>query len=89
MNEADINNCSVNSTTLQGYRDIGGIIGYAGGGSVSGCSINGVTIKVDNSNNYKNYSSIGQHDANSIVGESHGTIEGCTGTATINFLNNM
>ena len=88
MNIANIKNCSVNSTTLQGYRDIGGIIGYAGGGSVSGCSINGVTIKVDKSNNYKNYSSIGEHDANDIVGEPHGTIEGCTGTASISFQTN-
>ena len=86
MNIADVSNCSVSNTSIQGYRDIGGIIGYIDGGTVSACTINNVTIYVDNIHNYKNYTTLSEHDANDYVGESHVTVSDCNGTANINSL---
>lgn len=78
-----IKDCVVNNTTIQGYRDLGGIVGYARG-PVSGCSIDGVTITVDKTHDYKQ-SDYGddnsKYDAGSIVGD--GTSTDCTGEATI------
>lgn len=62
-----IKDCTVSSTSITGYRDLGGIIGCASGEStVSGCklvmgkdakdnTISTVTIDVDRSHNYMNY----------------------------------
>ena len=81
-----VDTCSVTDTSITGYRDIGGIAGYLqSNSSVKNSNITNVTINVDKSHNYKNYSSPNEFDANSIVGESKGTIADCTGVATINF----
>lgn len=92
MHKADIRDCTVENTTIKGYRDIGGIAGYIGkdGESVEiavvkNCTISNVTILVDKTYNYKNYVDIDDHDAKSIVGEYYGTIENCPGEAIINF----
>lgn len=61
-------NCSVKETYLSGYRDMGGLMGYAKGGTVTGNSIENVTINVDNSVNYKNYGAQKQYNVGSIIG---------------------
>lgn len=68
-----VKNCSVSNNTITGYRDIGGVVGYANASTtVSDNTISGGTITVDNSHNYKNYTVDTAHDANPIVGEAAG-----------------
>ena len=59
---------TVENVTVQGYRDIGGIAGYAKD-SVVNNKVNGLTLIIDNTHNYKNYTAVANHDANAIVGE--------------------
>ena len=54
--------------TMTGYRDMGGIVGYAYG-SVKGNKVEGITFNVDNEHNYKEYTMRSQYDINAIVGE--------------------
>lgn len=68
MRYGSVLNCSVKDTDLSGYRDMGGIMGYAYGGTVTGNSIENVTINVDNSVNYKNYGAQKQYNVGSIIG---------------------
>ncbi len=79
-----VTNCTVENTTIQGYRDLGGIVGYSRG-TVSNCKVlSGVKIIATYSEgqNYENFATEDAHDANSIVGD--GTAEGsCEGTAEI------
>lgn len=72
MNVADISGCKVSDTTIQGYRDLGGVIGYTDSGAVTNNTVSNVTIKVDNSHNYKEYTSFAEYDANAIIGEKCG-----------------
>ena len=70
-----VNNCNVSgsNTIITGYRDIGGVVGYANGQTtVSGNTISGGKITVDNTHNYKGYATGAAHDANPIVGEASG-----------------
>ena len=86
MNIADIKDCVVKDTTIKAYRDIGGIAGFCGSGNVAECSVDNVTITIDNTQNYKNFTSNDQYNANSIVGRNGGaTLTNCKGTATINY----
>ncbi len=78
-----IKDCKVNNVKIQGYRDLGGIVGYAKD-EVSGCTISEVTITVDITHDYKNYATAAEYDANSIVGEGGANATNCTGEATIN-----
>ncbi len=81
---AVIDGCTVQGVTIKGYRDLGGIAGYSAG-TVQNCQIlDNVTITVDNSHPYKGYTTPAQYDANSIVGENHGTMTNNTGDATLN-----
>ena len=65
-----ITNCTVENCTLSGYRDLGGILGYANGAvNVDGNTVNGLTIYINNTHNYNNYTDQSQYDANAIVGE--------------------
>ncbi len=87
---ATINNCKVENTVLSGYRDIGGIVGYANKGSViTNNSIDNVTVTINLAHNYKNYTTLDKHDANSIIGEidpedsAYVKVENNTGTATV------
>lgn len=68
---AEVNGCTVENAAIQGYRDLGGIVGYANTTSkVTGNALKGiVTITVDKSHNYKEYTSEAQYDANPYVGE--------------------
>lgn len=87
-NSVAVENCSIKNAEISGYRDMGGIIGCADGG----CSIKNnvigenVVITVDNTHNYKNYTSNNSYNVSSVVGRTVGTVEntGNTGTATIN-----
>ncbi len=66
-----VENCTVTDCVLQGYRDLGGIIGYASGSVIKNNTVNGLTVYVDNSHNYKNYTTLGTggNDANPVIGE--------------------
>ena len=59
---------TVSDTTIVGYRDLGGIVGYAKD-SVTNNKVINVTVIQDNAHNYKNYSSKDEFDAGSIVGD--------------------
>ena len=76
---------TVKNTDIKGYRDLGGIVGYATGTTVTGNTVGTlVTITVDNTHNYKNYAIPTDYDANSIIGENHAkTSTGNTGSASI------
>ncbi len=84
-----VTGCTVENATIQGYRDLGGIVGYASPCfSVKDNKLEGtVIIKVDASQNYKNYKNQSDYDANAYVGEaaSTATVSGNTGTATIDY----
>ncbi len=65
-----IDGCTVENTTVHGYRDIGGIAGYSEG-TVQNCATVGVTLSRDTTeaHNYKNYTEEKQFDCNPIVGD--------------------
>ena len=87
---AEVNGCTVENAAIQGYRDLGGIVGYANTTSkVTGNALKGtVTITVDKSHNYKEYTSDAQYDANPYVGEksAEATVSDNTGEAIIHYL---
>ncbi len=93
INGVILSGCSAEYVTVTGYRDLGGIVGYARNYTdyscvISGCSIDNVTINVDKTHNYKGYDSDSRYDANSIVGEATSEVtvgSGNTGTAIINY----
>ncbi len=64
-----INNCTVENSTVQGYRDIGGIVGYAHG-VVTNNTVKNITLNVDKAHNYKNYTDDKEFDCNTVIGES-------------------
>lgn len=72
LSYANIKNCSVKNTTIQAYRDLGGIVGYANGCTVSDCAVSGNTITIDKTHNYKGYTIDAQYDAGDIIGENDG-----------------
>lgn len=84
---AEVTGCTVENAVIQGYRDLGGIVGYANTTSkVTGNALKGtVTITVDKSHNYKEYTSDAQFDANPYVGEksAEATVSDNTGEAVI------
>ena len=94
LNSGDLTECSAENVNITGYRDLGGIVGYAKIYStntclVSGNAISNITINVDKTHNYKEYTTDAQYHAGSIVGEnenSAASVENNTGTATINYL---
>lgn len=67
---------TVSSTTIKGYRDLGGIAGCAINNTsaddyavVTGNTIGeNVKVVVDNTQNYKSYTSVDQHNVSSYVG---------------------
>lgn len=87
---AEVTGCTVENAAIQGYRDLGGIVGYANTTSkVTGNALKGtVTITVDKSHNYKEYASDAQYDANPYVGEksAEATVSDNTGEASIHYL---
>lgn len=88
MVNTTVKNCEVKNVTINGYRDLGGVVGYANTGTtVTGNTIENVTIKVNKEHNYKNYTELAEHDANSIIGEtvSGAVVSGNSGNASIAF----
>ncbi len=93
INGVILSDCSAEDVTVTGYRDLGGIVGYARNYegytcTISGCSIDNVTINVDKTHNYKGYDTDSKYDANSIVGEATSEVtvgSDNTGEATINY----
>ncbi len=82
--DGSISGCEVDTVTINGYRDMGGIVGYAGvNSSVTDNKVNNVTLNLDKTveHNYKNYTDDKEHDAGIIVGErvSSATITNNTG----------
>lgn len=76
---AIVSNCTVENVTVQGYRDIGGVVGIAQGTyTVTNNTIKNSTIINDRTNNYKDYTLDAQFDANTIIGEqgANGTVSG-------------
>ncbi|MBR4850893.1 MAG: fimbrillin family protein [Tidjanibacter sp.] len=72
LNEgAGIFGCSVENTTIKAYRDFAGIAGYALYAPINNCTVNGVNLVWDNTNNYKNYDA-----APATIGEIIGRNEG-------------
>ena len=68
----NITGCTVENTTIKAYRDFGGIIGYAHKYmKVTGNTVSGLNLEIDNKHNYKNYASDAEHDGNLIVGEAN------------------
>ena len=67
----NITGCTVKDTTIKGYRDMGGILGYANSAKVTvkDNTVENVTLVIDNDVNYKNYTTDAEHDANPVVGE--------------------
>jgi hypothetical protein len=84
-----VSGCSVKNVTISGYRDTAGIVGWAADAraNIKNNSLENVTINVNNTNNYKNYTKRAQYDVNNYVGEGVGKakLEGNTGEATINW----
>lgn len=86
--DGTVSGCSVKNVTINGYRDVGGLVGYANDANakVINNAIENVTINVNNSNNYKKYKVQADYDVESYVGEGDkATITGNTGEATINW----
>lgn len=49
-----VSNCTVEKTTIQGYRNVAGIAGFVNdGGTVSGCNVTDITIIQDYMHDYK------------------------------------
>ena len=67
-----ITGCTVKNSTIIGYRDIGGIIGYADAypaTTVTGNTVENTVVKCDITHNYKNYATVDEYDIGAVVGE--------------------
>lgn len=77
---AEVKDCSVESCVVEGYRDIGGAVGYAGGTyTVSNVTVKDTKLVNNRINNYKNYTADAEFDVNEVIGEA-----GALGTASGN-----
>jgi len=77
----NITNCSVKDSAIKAYRDFGGILGCSNGANntISGNTVENLTLTIDNDENYNNISSVAGHNANAIVGRvNKGNISGNT-----------
>ena len=80
-----VDNCTVKNSTITGYRDLGGIGGCLDGtyrSSVTNCTVNNVTIAVDNTHNYKNFTSISHHNVDNFIGRNLNNVTATGNTAT-------
>ncbi len=88
--------CSVENTTIKGYRDLGGIVGIANVSATSttkSCkvasnTISNVTIIIDASHNYENYTKQSEYNADNYAGRKNDSAtisDDNTGEATIIF----
>ena len=82
---------TVSNTTIQAYRDLGAIAGMAQENTKEATTVSGntvgenVTVIVDNTVNYKNYTTAAQYNAGNYVGRisTNSVVENNTGEATI------
>ncbi|MBQ1964097.1 MAG: hypothetical protein II358_01595, partial [Tidjanibacter sp.] len=82
---------TVSKTTIQAYRDLGAIAGMAQENTKEATTVSGntvgenVTVIVDNTVNYKNYTTAAQYNAGNYVGRisTNSVVENNTGEATI------
>ena len=85
----DISNCTVKNVKITGYRDLGGIVGIAHDNTtVKDCSVEGVTITIDETNAYKTLDATADaHNVHAVIGRkgTNQTDSDNTGTATITF----
>lgn len=75
--------CSAEDVVVKGYRDIGGLVGYANGkASVTDSSVTNATLINDQTVNYKNYTSDEQYGVGEVVGHvsANATVLGNTAT---------
>ncbi len=80
---ATVTNCTVENVTVKGYRDIGGVVGYANAAAtIIGNTISDSTIICDPTRNYKNYNAADEFDVEAIVGEFNGGTVDASNTAT-------
>ncbi len=88
--------CSVKNTTIKGYRDLGGIVGIANvsdASTIKRCNvanntISNVTIIIDNTHNYNNYTKLSEYNADNYAGRKNDSAtisDDNTGEATIIF----
>ncbi len=79
-----VTGCVVENTTINAYRDMGGIVGYSAG-NVTNNTVKNVTINInrDVTVNYKDYTDKEEHDAGSIIGENQGTESNNAGYAQV------
>ena len=80
-----VDKCTVKNSTITGYRDLGGIGGCLDGtyhSSVTNCTVDNVTIAVDNTHNYKNFTNISQHNVNNFIGRNLHDVTDRDNTAT-------
>lgn len=65
-----VKNCTADQVTIRGYRDIGGLVGYANGtATVSNNSVTNSIIIIDKTNNYKNYTTDEPFHGGAVVGK--------------------
>lgn len=64
-----ISNNTVTGGSINGYRDMGGIAGYATTSTLTDNKVSGLSIIVNNAHNYKGYADLDAHDAGQIIGE--------------------
>ena len=72
---AKLDGCTVDNCQIKGYRDLGGLVGYAGNISISNNKVSNTTVTSDHAHNYKNYKNETELDVHEIVGEES---SGCT-----------
>ena len=71
---ASVTNCKVENVTAKGYRDVGALVGYAGGTyTIKDNTLANIAVICDKSNDYKNYTTDAEYDVNFIVGERNGS----------------
>ena len=74
---SSIKDCSVKNVTIRAYRRVGGIAGMAQTSSaengettsITGCTVENVTILQDNTHNYKNYTQDSEYKIGELVGQ--------------------
>lgn len=64
----EVKDCTVTGCTVKGYRDIGGLVGFASGATVSGNTVSDTQVIVDNSANCKGYKKSTDYNAKAVVG---------------------
>ncbi len=80
---AEVIDSKVESCVVEGYRDIGGAIGYAGGTyQIKNVEVKDTKLINNRINNYKNYANDAEFDVNEVIGEdrNQGTKENIVAT---------